>query len=49
VAIGAALLPQSGLLAWPVTVTGAIYVVLATRLLPAWRAVDRADARRAAD
>lgn len=48
VAIGAALLPQSGLLAWPVTITGAVYVVLATRLQPAWRAADRADARRAA-
>ncbi|HET8595701.1 MAG TPA: MFS transporter [Intrasporangium sp.] len=45
-AIGAAVLPPTGLLAWPVLVTGAIYVVLATRLQPAWRAAGRVDARR---
>ncbi len=45
-AIAAALLPPSGLLAWPVLVIGAVYLVLATRLQPTWRAATRADERR---
>lgn len=46
--VGAALLPASGLRAWPVLLTGAVYILLGTRLQPAWRAADRADARRVA-
>lgn len=44
-AVGAVLLPASGLLAWPVAVIGASYLLLATRLRPAWQAAARADAR----
>ncbi|MDN5797434.1 MAG: MFS transporter [Intrasporangium sp.] len=46
VAIGAAALPRSGLLAWPVLVVGLLYVGLATPLVPAWQAATRADVRR---
>ncbi|WP_347350139.1 MFS transporter [Intrasporangium sp.] len=49
VALGAALLPPSGLLAWPVLVIGAVCAVAAVRVVPTWLAATRADGRRGAD
>lgn len=47
-AIGAAVLPASGLLVWPVLVIGLGYLVLAVTLQPAWAGATARDARRLA-
>jgi MFS family permease len=47
-AIGAAVLPASGLLIWPVLVIGLAYVLLAASLQPAWAAAKARDRRRVA-
>lgn len=47
-AIGAAVLPASGLLIWPVLVIGLGYLLLSTTLPPAWTAATTRDGRRAA-
>lgn len=47
-ALAALVLPSNGLLAWPVLVIGAVYVLLATRLVPVWSRAAAVDWRRTA-